>query len=74
MQRAFKTGLAQRGLRVTVRANKAGLDRCEHKPMVVVYPEGVWDGQITPADLGEIIQSHVHGDQPVERLRITIRA
>jgi len=54
-----------------VRANKAGcLDQCEVGPTVVVYPEAVWYGHVTPADVDEIIDSHIIGGQPVERLVI----
>jgi (2Fe-2S) ferredoxin len=63
--------LAERGIRETVRANKAGcLDQCEIGPTVVVYPEAVWYGHVTPADVDEIIESHIIGGQPVERLII----
>ena len=71
LQRAFKAALAQTAVRITVRANKSGcLDQCEHGPTVVVYPEAVWYGHVTLADVEEIVQSHILGDQPVERLRI----
>jgi (2Fe-2S) ferredoxin len=59
------------GLKATVRANKAGcLDQCEHGPTVVVYPEAVWYGKVTPADVDEILQQHIQLGKPVERLRI----
>lgn len=71
LHRLFKTRLAQRGIKGTVRANKAGcLDQCEHGPMVVVYPEAIWYGGVSPADVDEIIDSHIVGGKPVERLRI----
>jgi (2Fe-2S) ferredoxin len=34
----------------------------------VVYPEQVWYGHVTVADVDEIIASHLVGGQPVERL------
>jgi hypothetical protein len=37
---------------------------------VVVYPEGVWYGKVTPEDVSEIVQSHLINGKPVERLRI----
>jgi len=37
---------------------------------VVVYPEGVWYGGVTPADVPEIVERHLVGGQPVERLRL----
>jgi (2Fe-2S) ferredoxin len=67
----FKGKLAERGIRGTVRANKAGcLDQCEIGPTVVVYPEAVWYGHVSPADVDEIIESHIIGGRPVERLII----
>src|SRR5215472_13059084 len=71
LQREFKRLLSQAGLHGTVRANKAGcLDQCEHGPTVVVYPDAVWYGNVTAADVEEIVISHILGEQPVERLRI----
>ena len=71
LQRAFKTQLALHDIPATVRANKSGcLDQCEHGPTVVVYPEAVWYGNVTHADVAEIIESHILGGRPVERLRI----
>jgi hypothetical protein len=37
--------------------------------MVVVYPDGVWYAAVTPGDVGEILESHLLGGKPVERLR-----
>ena len=72
LQRLFKAKLAQRGIAgTTVRANKSGcLEQCEHGPTVVVYPDAVWYGQVTHADVDEIIESHIVGNQIVERLVI----
>jgi (2Fe-2S) ferredoxin len=71
LQRAFKIQLAKSGIPAIVRANKAGcLDQCEHGPTVVVYPEGVWYGKVSVADVAEIVESHIVGNRPVERLRL----
>jgi (2Fe-2S) ferredoxin len=71
LHRLFKVKLAQRGIKGTVRANKSGcLDQCEIGPTVVVYPEAVWYGHVTPEDVDEIIDSHIIGGRPVERLII----
>ncbi len=69
---AFKAKLAERGIpNSRVRANKSGcLDQCEVGPTVVVYPDAVWYGGVTPADVDEIIDSHILGGRPVERLII----
>jgi (2Fe-2S) ferredoxin len=59
------------GLGRTVRINKSGcLDQCEHGPMMVVYPEAVWYGGVRPEDAAEIVQEHLVGGRPVERLRV----
>jgi (2Fe-2S) ferredoxin len=71
LQKAFKKALAERGLHRRIRANRAGcLDQCEHGPTVVVYPEAVWYGFVTVADVDEIIDAHIVGGAPVERLRL----
>lgn len=69
--KSFKTALSLRGIKGSVRANKAGcMDQCEHGPTVVVYPEAVWYGHVTKGDIDEIIESHIIGNKPVERLII----
>jgi (2Fe-2S) ferredoxin len=71
LQHAFKTQLSLSGVRATVRANKAGcLDQCEHGPTVVVYPEGIWYGNVTLADVEEIVESHILANRPVQRLQM----
>lgn len=71
MQKLFKQKLAERGLKGRVRANQSGcLDQCEHGPNVVVYPEAVWYGGVTSADVDEIVESHIVRGRPVERLRL----
>jgi (2Fe-2S) ferredoxin len=59
------------GLSDQVRINKSlCLDQCEHGPTVVVYPEAVWYGGVRPEDAAEIVEQHLAGGQPVERLRL----
>lgn len=55
-----------------VRINSAGcLDRCELGPTVVIYPEGVWYRYDTPADVDEILTTHVRDGGRVQRLMLT---
>ena len=69
LQKLFKKEIAAAGLKGKVRANAAGcLDQCEHGPTVVVYPGQIWYGFVRPEDVAEIVQRHLVGGQPVERL------
>jgi (2Fe-2S) ferredoxin len=71
LQGLFKLKVKEHRLKARVRANKSGcLDQCEHGPTVVVYPEQIWYGRVTPADVTEIIEKHLIGGQPVERLML----
>ncbi len=66
----------QRGLKGSVRVNKAGcLDTCAQGPAVVVYgekdpPGGVWYTVNTTVDVDDIIQSHLVEGNVVERLKM----
>lgn len=67
----MKEELRKRGMSSMFRANKSGcLDACEFGPVVVVYPDGVWYGGVSPDDVEEIIERHLVDGTPVERLRI----
>jgi (2Fe-2S) ferredoxin len=67
----FKEKLKEHDLHKTMRAQKTGcLDVCAFGPGVVVYPEGVFYGGVTPEDVNEIFESHILNDKPVERLML----
>ena len=67
--RLFKEKIKERGISFPIRAQRAGcFDVCAFGPAVVVYPEGTFYGHVTPSDVDEIIDSHLIGNQPVERL------
>jgi (2Fe-2S) ferredoxin len=71
VREAFKKELYERGLKGQMRANAAGcLDQCEHGVTVVVYPEQCWYGHVTVDDVKEIVEEHLIGGRPVERLRL----
>jgi (2Fe-2S) ferredoxin len=66
----FKEEIEKRGLKGLVRANMAGcLDQCANGVTVVVYPEQIWYGKVTAADVPEILDALAAG-RVVERLRI----
>jgi (2Fe-2S) ferredoxin len=64
LRSAFKTALKQSGLARTTRANSAGcLDQCEHGPVVVIDPQGIWYGRVQIEDVPRIVQQTiVQGD------------
>lgn len=67
----FAEELFRRDLRGRFRATVSGcLDLCERGVALVVYPEQVWYGGVRPDDVPEIVEQHLIGGQPVERLRI----
>jgi len=64
----FKRQLDAHGLG-EVRSNIAGcLDACERGVSVVIYPDAVWYGGVTVADVKEIVEEHVIAGRPVARL------
>lgn len=68
---AFKEQLKEKGLLQEIRAQKSGcLDCCAQGPTMVVYPEGVFYGNVQLADVAEIVQKHLVEEEIVERLRI----
>ncbi len=68
---ALKQELGARGLKTLVRANNAGcLDQCATGVTVVVYPEQVWYGHVTPADVPELVERHILRGEFVERLML----
>ncbi len=71
---AFARELALAGVK-DCRANKSlCLDRCEHGPVVVIYPSGTWYRiEDVDADVREIVREHVVGGRPVERLMLPPR-
>ncbi|MEA2700689.1 MAG: hypothetical protein QOI66_4960 [Myxococcales bacterium] len=67
----FKRLLHDRGLKGRMRANAAGcLDQCARGAAVVVYPEQVWYGGVKVEDVAEIVEKHLIGGVPVDRLRM----
>jgi len=69
--RLFKQLIKEKKLDIPVRAQRAGcLDACETGPTVVVYPDGVYYGHVTEADVAEIVESHIVHGRPVDRLLV----
>lgn len=54
-----------------IRVNKAGcLGRCDHGPVMVVYPQETWYSFIDNEDLDEIINEDLLNNRVVDRLKI----
>lgn len=73
---AFRAQLIEENL-LYCKKNLEGDVQCSHcgsvgfcaiGPAVLVYPDGIWYAHVTPADVPEIIESHLKGGVPVERL------
>ncbi len=51
-------------------SNTGCFSLCEKGPIVVVYPDNVWYGAVTPGDVEEIMDEHIEGGIVVKRLEI----
>jgi (2Fe-2S) ferredoxin len=66
---ALRKEVILHGLKGKVRINKAGcFDQCGNGPVVVVYPEATWYAKVSPTDATEIVEKHLIGGEPVERI------
>ena len=65
----FKKQIKERKLRYKFRVNRAGcMECCEAGPSVMIHPDNVWYGNLKVEDVTEIIEEHIVGGKPVERL------
>lgn len=68
---ALQGELGKQGVANEVIVSQVGcLGACEQGPVMVVYPDAVWYGKLTAADVPEIVTSHLKSGTPVERLTI----
>ncbi len=52
---------------------KAGCFRiCHEGPWLVVYPEGIWYGKMSPDRLERVLQEHLIGGKPVEQWIVAV--
>lgn len=66
----LKRAVKAAGLASSVRVTKSGcLGQCGNGPMVVTWPDNTWYCHVKPEDVPDIVESHVVGGRPVERLR-----
>ena len=63
--------LGKQGLADEVIVSTTGcLGACDLGPVMIVYPDETWYGPVKPADVAEIIASHLKTGRPVARLMI----
>ena len=69
---ALRQEIARQGLLDVVQVTACGsLGLCEHGPNMVVYPEGIWYGGLTPADMPELVRTQFCEGVVLERLART---
>jgi (2Fe-2S) ferredoxin len=72
--RALKEGLRAAGMNGEVRIDSVGcLGLCKYGPNVVVYPGGSWYLGLGEEDVPEVVERHLKGGEPVERLAAGFR-
>ncbi len=68
---AFKELIKEKKINAEVRAQRAGcFDVCSCGPAIVVYPEGIFYGNVQVQDVAEIFEEHILNNKPVERLKL----
>ena len=69
VEERFKELMIRDNLRDRMRVVRTScLDNCATGPTVAVYPGDVWYQRVQAEDVDEIVESHIKGDCPVERL------
>lgn len=67
----FKKQLKEKDLAIEIRTQSTGcLDACELGPSLVVYPDGVFYGNVQINDVEAIVQSHLVDNHILTRLQI----
>jgi (2Fe-2S) ferredoxin/cyclopropane fatty-acyl-phospholipid synthase-like methyltransferase len=62
--------LGSAGLSENVIVSGCGcLGLCDSGPLMIIYPEGTWYVKVAPADVKEIVSSHIAQGRPVARLQ-----
>ena len=64
----FKQEVATRGLADIIVTRVGCTGQHPTGPTVIIHPDGLWYQHVTPDDVPEIIEQHLLGGQPVERL------
>lgn len=71
VMQAFAEQFDMRGLYGKFGLTTAGcMGACGEGPVVLIYPGAVMYGKVKPEDVKAIIDEHLIGDQPIERLKV----
>jgi len=67
----LRNKIKEANLPISIRAQKAGcLDVCQQGPAMVIYPEGVFYGQLTIEALDQIVEQHLIKGEIVKEFEI----
>jgi (2Fe-2S) ferredoxin len=74
VRKTLKDELRERGMAGDVRVDSVDcLGLCKHGPNAVVYPGGVWYLGLEKGDVPEVVERHLGGGEPVERIAAGLR-
>lgn len=69
--RRFQEEIEDRGLEDEIMVTNTGcFGLCEKGPVVAVYPEGIWYGNVSADDVETIMDRHMEGGEIVTELQI----
>lgn len=69
LRKALRSELGASGIFGDIRVDNVDcLGLCKHGPNITVYPEGTWYLGLKEADVPEVVEQHLKGGAPVERL------
>jgi (2Fe-2S) ferredoxin len=71
LRKAFKQETKKRSLGPLIRATKSGcLEQCQHGPVVAIYPQGIFYGNVTEKDIPRIFDETVLNNRIIDDLLI----
>jgi len=74
VRKVLKGELRERDMAGDVRIDSVDcLGLCKHGPNVVVYPPRTWYLGLGPGDVPEVVERHLEGGEPIERLTAGFR-
>jgi (2Fe-2S) ferredoxin len=74
VRKSLKNELRGRGMIGDVRVDSVDcLGLCKHGPNAVIYPGGTWYLGLREEDVPEVVERHLEGGEPVERLAAGFR-